>query len=229
MTPIAASASLDSRFVQPGIGGGRAVERELAAISSAGNLDPIAIVIERHPADRDTDCNGDVSWKRRKLSALVAHIVDSHHAYLRRELPRLGILMAKGVAECGLTNPALRQLAPVFSALESDITTHMRKEETIVFPWVRAMDEARKVDRVNCLTVRGPIRIVQEEHRVTDDAIAKMRRLTNDFTPPPTACPTMQALYASLEALDRDLRRHLHEENNILFPRAIEMERRLAL
>jgi regulator of cell morphogenesis and NO signaling len=204
-------------------------DRPLAEACRASGVDLGVLTHELEHAEHMPLHEEDVDWSTLPLRALVRHILEKHHSYLRRELPRLGSLLEKVVDKHGPKNAAFRELSSVFSALESELTSHMRKEETVLFPWVCGMEATRTIDSAPYVTVRKPIHVMEDEHRFAGDALARIRWLTNDFVPPPDACPTMQALYAGLEELELDLHRHIHEENYILFPRAIELEGQLAL
>jgi regulator of cell morphogenesis and NO signaling len=203
-------------------------KQPLSDVCRAQGVDLTALTNELEHSEGSPRHHEDLDWSTRPLRALVRHILEKHHAYLRCELPRLGALLEKVVEKHSSQNAALRELASVFSALESELTLHMRKEETVLFPWVCEMEETRTVDRAPCVTVRKPIHVMEHEHRFAGDSLARIRWLADDFVPPVSACPTMRALYEGLEELELDLHRHIHEENNVLFPRAIELEAQLA-
>lgn len=168
-------------------------------------------------------------WRSEPLAALIRNIVEGHHSYLREELPRLGAMLEKVLDRHGPENPWLRDLSRTFLSLWDELFDHMRKEEVVLFPYVQRLEEAARsgqpAPRFHCGTVLQPIHVMEEEHRLAGAALARIRELTNDFQPPENACTTWRALWDGLEGLERDLHLHIHKENNILFPRAIELER----
>lgn len=149
------------------------------------------------------------------MHELIDHIVTVHHAYLYRELPRLAALAGQVVGPHGIRHPELREVRDVLGALKDDLKSHMLEEEAIVFP-ILARLESPESHRV----VENPIRVMEHEHDDVGAALARLRALTCGYTPPADACPTYRALLAGLAELEADLHRHIHEENNILFPRA---------
>jgi regulator of cell morphogenesis and NO signaling len=166
--------------------------------------------------------------ERLSPSELVAYILDKHHVFTAQEIERLTPLMAKVAMRHGATHPELLELQDVFAVLCGSLIPHMQKEENILFPYIFELDAAAKRNSLPPVphfgTVRNPIRMMMLEHDVDGDRLREMRRLTNDYTLPEGACPSFTALYAGLEDLERDLHRHIHLENNVLFPAAAELE-----
>ncbi len=168
-------------------------------------------------------------WTQASLGELLDHIVETHHAYLRAELPALEQRLAKTLEAHGAAHRAtLEPLQQTFQALQEEIYGHLHKEEMILFPFIRQIEEARRDGRIPPPapfgSVENPIRVMRHEHDNAADALTQMRRITQNYTLPPDACSTFEALYRGLEKLEADLHRHIHLENNILFPRAIELE-----
>jgi regulator of cell morphogenesis and NO signaling len=162
-------------------------------------------------------------WSTCSLRELVEHIQSVHHAYLRRELPRLrNLLVSTGLAVH--EPPAWGDLRGVLGALAAELTQHMRKEEMILFPWIVDL-ERRKADRnFACGSVGHPIAVMEHEHRDAIEALDRMRWLTKDYATQAHLTPSQRELLEGLAALDADLREHIHEENDILFPRAMQLE-----
>ena len=165
------------------------------------------------PADRD--------WNTAKLQDLIGHILLRHHAYLRSALPRIAELFAKVVNVHGERQPVLFQVREIFTALDEELDTHMMKEELLLFPAIGKLESGLhppvpSIDR--------PISRMQHEHESTAEALVEMRRVTRDYAIPDFACSSYRALFAALVELESDLHRHIHLENNILFPRAAKLE-----
>jgi regulator of cell morphogenesis and NO signaling len=153
------------------------------------------------------------------LTGLVDHIVTTHHTYLRSALPCISQLIKKVIAAHGDRHPELHELADTYRAFEHEITSHMAKEEKILFPAIRRIDASCETADVQSGNLAGPIRIMMTDHVQAGEALARFRELTNDYTAPEDACESWRALLIALQELERDTHRHIHKENNILFPR----------
>jgi regulator of cell morphogenesis and NO signaling len=168
------------------------------------------------------------AWRERPLRDLIAHIVGEHHGYVRRETPRIEALLAKVAAKHGPTHPEIAQIDQIFTAIGQELATHLLKEEQILFPYVDRMEQAvlagDPVPAAFFGTVKRPIASMVAEHDNAGAMLSQIRELSNGYTAPVGACPTFVALYRGLEEFERDLHHHVHLENNILFPRAVEME-----
>jgi len=160
------------------------------------------------------------------LTELADHIEQTHHAYLRSELPRLDALTQKVVSVHGQKEPRLRELRSAFVALAQELSSHMMKEEQILFPMVRTLEASGTAPTFHCGSLANPIRQMEHEHDQAGSWLARHRELTDGFQPPTWACNTYRAMLDALAHLERDLHQHIHEENNVLFPRALEMEAR---
>ena len=168
-------------------------------------------------------------WSISGLTALADHIEQTHHAYLKNELPRLEYLVNKVASRHGPQAPHLVELASVFAAFKLELESHMQKEEAVLFPICRQMDNASGPQRFHCGSVENPIAVMVREHEDAGDALKRMRELTNDYTPPAEACNTYRALFDSLRELEQDMHRHVHKENSILFPKAVQLEQKLGV
>jgi regulator of cell morphogenesis and NO signaling len=173
----------------------------------------------------------DRDWQTAPLDELVSHIVETHHAYLKLDLPVLEARIEKVVAVHGARDPQrLPRLLAVFAGLRRELEAHLHKEEAILFSFIvqygRAESRNQPVPPVPFGSIANPIAAMEREHVGAGDALAEIRELTSDFNPPAYACATVRALYDGLKSLEQDLHVHIHLENNILFPRAIALEKR---
>jgi regulator of cell morphogenesis and NO signaling len=189
-----------------------AVDNVVAALeAAAGDNAPL-------PAD----------WTQAPLGNLIEHIVATHHAYVKSELPRLAVLAQKVVNRHGDTQAHLPAMQKVLAELDEELIHHLGKEEHVLFPYISKMEAAQTSGGAQpevCFgTVANPIAMMTSEHDAAGAMIAELRRLSLDFTTPVGACPTYLAYYAGLKEFEQDLHQHIHLENNILFPRAIAME-----
>ncbi len=150
------------------------------------------------------------------LPDLADYIVSTHHAYLRRELPRLHAMAARVAQVHGGHTPSLVDVFTTFQTLADELGHHIVKEERILFPAVVALSRGDS----HGLSLDDPIACMRHEHDEAGEALQRLRQLSNDFVPPPEACNTYRALFAGLQDLEEDLHRHIHLENAVLFPAA---------
>jgi len=168
-------------------------------------------------------------WKSLPLHRLIQHIVAVHHAYLRRELPALQARLGKVYSVYNQRyGPTLAGLPEVFAELRAELESHMRKEEEILFPAIRAIESATDAGRplppLPFGTIVNPIHMMQAEHDAAGVGLNRIREITGNFEIPEYACVTYKALMSGLAELETDLHLHIHLENNVLFPRANRME-----
>ncbi len=205
--------------------GGR---KPLAEACAAGNLEIASVLAALENAEKEPRTAVEV-WTERSLESLSLHIVATHHAYVKRELPRLAQLAQKVVHRHGPTKPELPAIARTLTQLDKELTSHLAKEEVMLFPFIASLEQFVTLGAPkpqSCFgTVSNPIAMMTQEHDAAGTLLAEIRRLSNDFTTPADACPTFHAFYDGLREFEQDLHQHIHLENNILFPRAIELER----
>lgn len=178
--------------------------------------------LEQLPAETPQDTHA--AAPALSLTGLIDHIVDEHHSCLRRELPRLEQMINKVARVHGDNDNRLTMLPRVFGAMHFELGDHMMKEENILFPAIRAMEAGHSLADACFGSVGQPIQVMLAEHDSAGQALEEMRRLTDGFNPPAWACNTYRAMLDGLRELEADLHQHIHEENNILFPRALERE-----
>jgi regulator of cell morphogenesis and NO signaling len=160
------------------------------------------------------------------LSNLADQIVAIHHAYLRCELPRLATLLLKVSEAHAGHHPELRELLHVFAGLKEELECHMLKEEMVLFPIIKQLEAETGNSGRHCGSVNHPIHVMEDEHASAGAALQRIRALTDGYTPPSDACASYRVLLEGLAELEADLHRHIHKENNILFPQASELEAR---
>lgn len=174
--------------------------------------------------------NGD--WRQAAMRELVEHIVTKHHAYVRQEIPRLEKLLTKVVAVHGQNHPELAKVRGCFGSIAAELTSHMMKEEMVLFPYINELESAtvagRPAPRPAFGTIRNPIRMMEMEHEAAGDILEEIKTLTSSYTPPEEACFSYRTLFAALKDFETDLHQHIHLENNILFPRAERLEEKAA-
>lgn len=192
------------------------IENVLAALQAASSTAP-------NVAGKMTE-----DWTKAPLAKLSGHIVSTHHAYIRRELPRLEQLAEKVVARHGPTHAELSQIQALLLTLDEELVQHMGKEEGVLFPYIVRLERALSGEgdrpQAHFASVSMPIAKMTQDHDTAGALTAETRRLSQDFQLPEGACPTFHAFYDGLHEFERDLHQHIHLENNILFPRALAME-----
>ena len=194
----------------------------LAAACAKRGIDAEAVAEELAAADAETDADaGEIDWSRRSLTELVDHIEQTHHAYLRRELPRLGQLLDKVAEAHGSAHPWTRDLRQTLRDLAAELRAHMGKEEQILFPWIRSLESGTDASSPSSgHGIDAPIRVMEEEHRAAARALERLRERSGGYVAPADACGTFRAALDGLAELEGDMHRHIHKENHVLFPRA---------
>ena len=168
-------------------------------------------------------------WKSEPLSELVAHIKNTHHKFTREETVRLSALLQKVCSVHGKNHPELHGIRETFGWLSQELTTHLMKEEMVLFPYIERMEESviegEPVLPAPFGSVQNPVAMMEHDHDSAGAAFRSIRKASNNFAPPADACISYRTLYSALAAFEADLHQHIHLENNILFPCAIAMER----
>lgn len=161
------------------------------------------------------------------IGRLIDYIVTTHHAYVRASLPVINSHLRKLVDAHGERHPELSRVAQLFENITRELSQHLRKEEQVLFPYVRELAmtaDCGRHFRSPFGTVENPIRMMEREHREAADDLRGIREATRGFVTPEDGCPTYAACMAELEQFERDLHSHVHLENNVLFPKAVALE-----
>lgn len=163
-----------------------------------------------------------------ELDLLVDHILNVHHSYINRRSSEIDPFVNKLVRVHGDRHPELQQILVLFEALKNDLMGHMQKEENVLFPYIKNMIQAKKnnqqLETPFFGTIQNPIRMMEQEHVIAGDQVKQIRELSQGFIPPEDACNTYRVTFAMLKEFEEDLHRHVHLENNILYPKAIQLE-----
>ncbi|HLV61996.1 iron-sulfur cluster repair di-iron protein [Galbibacter sp.] len=191
------------------------------------NIDPSKLEAELREA-LNTAGRGVDDPKTWTLAKLIDHIVPTHHRYVEEKTPILLQFLAKLCKVHGEAHPELFEINEHFQYTASDLAAHMKKEELMLFPQIKKLENAKETGTSwtppGFGTVKNPIAMMMQEHEDEGDRFVKISELSNNYTPPADACNTYRITYAMLDEFEKDLHRHIHLENNILFPRAIELE-----
>lgn len=163
--------------------------------------------------------NKQVDWQTIGYSFLIDHILQTHHSYLKTELPEISALVTKILRVHGSGHQELAQLHRQFHLLQMDLMQHLIKEEEELFPLIKQYENEDSKDLLEM--IKNKIEELEKEHVDAGKILKTMRELTDHYFIPDDACKTFRLTYQSLEYLETDLFKHIHLENNILFPRLL--------
>lgn len=165
------------------------------------------------------------------LDELTKYIVNTHHNYVRQRLPEIEPFLEKVIRVHGEKHPELKRVKELHEAVKDELLTHMQKEEKVLFPYIRelvaAQNTKKTVEPPFFGTIKNPIRMMEQEHELAGDKCKEIRDITNNLTPPEGACNTYRVTFSMLDEFENDLHRHIHLENNILFPQSTQLEETL--
>lgn len=198
---------------------GGAIKLKDAASENKLNLDEIIVQLEE--IDNSTEVDQDYnSWD---LPRLIEHINKKHHTYVRNTAEQLQPMLNKVEMVHGGAHPELIEVNRLFKEITAELIPHMMKEENILFPAINEI--VNKEDVTGCFgSVQNPINAMSHEHDIAGDLMKEIHRLTDGYTLPKGACATYTVVYKTLKEFEDDLFTHIHLENNILFPKAVELE-----
>ena len=204
--------------------GGRVPLAEACATKGL-NLDDVIASLDAATAPSVPE---EKDWTKESLARLAQYIVDTHHAYVNREVPRLNELAGKVVSRHGDTRQELAVIQSKLAELGEELIEHQGKEEVVLFPYIGKLERYASGGGAKPRSCFGaidhPIKMMTRDHDYAGNLMTEIRGLSRDYTPPEGACPTFRAFYAGLRDFEQDLHRHIHLENNVLFPRAIALE-----
>jgi len=207
--------------------GGR---RSVADACRGAGVDPAAILNALEALRPEDAPRDDVAgWP---LDRLVAQILETHHVYIRASTPVISGYLEKLVSVHGARHPELSRIENAFRQVSRDLASHLMKEEHVLFPyiaelleWAGAKEEQPRSSPFG--TVGNPIRMMEREHEEVGNEMRLIRELTSDFTPPEDGCTTYRVCFSELLRFEQDLHRHVHLENNVLFPKVLALEQQL--
>ena len=188
-------------------------------------------VLEDLVAMMESKSESTTDYQSWPLDLLADYIEKKHHRYVQEKTLEIQPYLDKICKVHGERHPELLKIKEEFNASAGELAAHMKKEELILFPFIRKMTQAKmeniKVDAAHFGTVIYPIQMMMDEHTVEGNRFRKIEELSNNYTPPQDACNTYRVSFSLLKEFEQDLHLHIHLENNILFPKAIEIEKEL--
>ncbi len=179
----------------------------------------------------ETDSKNENSFELWNLRDLADHIVSTHHEYVRSAIPSIQAHLEKITNKHGKKYQYLFDVNQIFNLLAQEMISHMQKEEQILFPlikYIADMEHFHEKPKTHGYgTVQNPITKMEQEHDMAGNYTEAIKKLTDNYSLPNDACTTFALAYKELENFEKDLHKHIHLENNILFPRVIEIEKKL--
>ncbi|MGI0105519.1 iron-sulfur cluster repair di-iron protein [Salinimicrobium sp. WS361] len=171
------------------------------------------------------------NYNRWELDFLTDHIINVHHSYVEENIPLLLQYSARVAQVHGSHYTELLEIKELVKEVAGELSAHLKKEELILFPFIKQMVRAKKenteLPAAHFGSVDNPIKMMETEHEDAGELLRRIAKLSNNYTPPQGACNTYRAFYAKLEEFEQDLHQHVHLENNILFPKSLLLEKEL--
>lgn len=203
--------------------------KTIADACAAKNIDSNKIIEELHrvQSSNNSDTIDYNSWP---IDLLADYVEKKHHRYVEEKIPEILPLLNKIVSVHGKRHPELEKIADLFQETAGELTMHMKKEELMLFPYIKNLVKAKENGAVPSSpfgTVANPIQQMMHEHDTEGERFRQIAELTDNYTPPSDACNTYRVTFHLLKEFEDDLHLHIHLENNILFPKAITLEAEL--
>ena len=184
------------------------------------------VIADLETAEQSSSDKVTINFENLSLAQLSEYIVMTHHSYVKNEMPQILSYLQKVASRHGEHHPEMLKVFELFAAVKEEMELHMQKEEQILFP--RIQETEKMVNdgieiRINHTYLQAPINMMEQEHDHAGSMLAEINRLTDNYHPPADACTTYKLSFAALQAFEMDLHRHVHLENNILFPKALQL------
>jgi regulator of cell morphogenesis and NO signaling len=206
--------------------GGKKTVKEACAEKG---IDVTRVEQELQTADKNYAASRPLPYNEWTPGFLADYIVQMHHSYIRKTIPDLRSYAVKVANVHGAEHPELITIRRLTEEVCDDLATHMIREETVLFPYIKQLIAAKNsgtaVQHGHFSTVQTPVDMMEDEHELVGAHLDKIRKLSNNYTLPEGACASYSFLYKTLEEFENDLHIHVHLENNILFPKAIALEK----
>jgi regulator of cell morphogenesis and NO signaling len=203
-------------------------KKSLQEACSEKGLDVLKIKEElERPAAASASKQAQHDFNSWNLTFLSDYIVNVHHSYVKQNIPVLADLSQKVADHHGKTNPELGRIRDKVDEMLSELKVHLKKEENILFPYIRQLESSKASGSATpggFGSVQQPISVMENDHDIVGVLAEEIRALSNNYTLPENACNSYSLLYSKLAEFEDDLHTHIHLENNILFPKAVEME-----
>lgn len=197
-------------------------QRPLSEACNEAGIDATAVLDSINTLGESDSDSPD--WMAMSAVDLVEHVESKHHTYLHAEMPRIEALAVKVAGVHGERHPELLEVRDTYLEVQADLAPHMMKEEQVLFPMIRELDETDGPRDFHCGSLQNPISVMLAEHEAVGELLARLRKLTSGYETPADGCASYKALYDGLAELEVDTHLHIHKETNVLFPMVVEME-----
>ena len=206
--------------------------RSIDEVCKNQNIDSSELIKKLEKCIESND-NQNIDYKSWPSDLLADYIEKKHHRYVEEKIFEIKPYLERLCEAHGQNHPELFEVKDLFFGAAGELTAHMKKEEFILFPFVRKMIKLKQehltAETPHFGKVENPISMMMNEHETEGVRFAKIAQLTNDYNPPSDACTTYKVTFALLKEFEEDLHLHIHLENNILFPSAVELEKELIM
>lgn len=207
--------------------GGKKTVKEACAEKG---IDVTKVEQELQTADKNISTARPLPYNDWSLDFLADYIVNTHHSYVKKTIPDLRVYASKVASVHGNRHPELLAISQLTDEVCNELSSHLIKEETILFPYIKQIVNSKNngtpVQNKNFNTIQNPINMMEHEHEVVGKNLDKMRQLSNNYSLPEDACASYSYLFKTLDEFENDLHIHIHLENNILFPKALALEKK---
>ncbi|MBI4930362.1 MAG: iron-sulfur cluster repair di-iron protein [Bacteroidetes bacterium] len=204
-------------------------KKSIANVCKEKGINQEQLEKELHIAETATELPSQ-NFSAWELDFLSEYIVNTHHKYVIQSMPLIFEFTQKISKVHSVQHPEVIEVAAIFVKVIDDLNQHMLKEENILFPYIKQLSESKKSGKAVAPTfgtVKNPIRMMEHEHDVVGELLGKIREVTGNYSIPADACNSFRYAYEKLQEFEEDLHQHIHLENNILFPKAIQLEEEL--
>lgn len=200
--------------------------RSIEEVCDAQHIDVDFLIHKLNKVEISSELN-PTDFQSLSIDLLADYIEDKHHRYVEKTIPELNSYLQKIARVHGERHPELNEIKQLFTTSSSELLSHMIKEEVVLFPYIRQIAQGTNSTSSQFKSLKNPIQMMMDEHSAEGDRFQKIADLSQNYTTPPDACSTFSVAFAMLNDFENDLHLHMHLENNILFPKAIETEQKL--
>ncbi|HNU88881.1 MAG TPA: iron-sulfur cluster repair di-iron protein [Ferruginibacter sp.] len=200
-------------------------KRTLAQACAEKGL-PVEAIAEELEKRMNAEQGRSLPFASMTAEQLISYILIHHHFYVKQSIPAILSHLEKVAAKHGDRFPFMVEVLYLFREVGEEMTMHMHKEEVILFPRIKEVETLFSIHQKRNLTegyISGPVQVMETEHDHAGELLYRIRELTNSYTPPADACTTFKVSMAELKEFEEDLHKHVHLENNLLFPMAEKM------
>jgi len=200
-------------------------KRTLETACAENNIPLPAVLQELEKMQDEYNNKNVVPFTEMRAQQLIDHILTHHHFFVKQAVPQIVMHLTKLVQKHGNRFGWISDGYSTFMALQEELMLHMRKEELVLFPYIKEIEKIYRegIPPSALSNITAPIMVMENEHEEAGKLMEKLRKITNDYTPEETACTTHRVTLAELKEFEENLHQHVHLENNILFPLAIKM------